>query len=417
MRSPAILSGLWMLVASLAGAEPLPQNGLCGWEGEPAVEDTPWVTSAEPRPHVGFSLSPSFGMGELYEKNDGRTTVGRTTSLQLRLGMAVTDRLIVFAEGFESRIFWPVADEAPVSTVDLYGFGPGLKYYLEPNNLYLSGSLLFSRLSRGAAANAAATDETSYWGMGGRFAVGDEWWISPHWAVGLAGEVFLARMRRNPDLSGIAMSEQTAMGFSLLISSSYNYPGSESLRPLPSSADPPASETSVSQIGYHVHDGIYVGASLGWGWFGVNNSGSSLTGTGLPFALSLGFAPSPSLAVFGEFYQATVLGPDSAIDRTIVDLDIDIEGWGPGFKFYYEPRNVFVSASLLLSQLSFHTTSYGYPNPEKVSDWGMMGRVSLGEEWWVSADWGVGLAAELLLGRMTDYTVRGISLNLSASFN
>ncbi len=54
---------------------------------------------------------------------------------------------------------------------------------------------------------------------------------------------------------------------------------------------------------------------------------------------------------------------------------------------------------------------------ESSSAWGLTGRFSVGKEWWVSSNWGLGLAGELLLGRMSDQSVSGASLFAVASFN
>jgi len=64
----------------------------------------------------------------------------------------------------------------------------------------------------------------------------------------------------------------------------------------------------------------------------------------------------------------------------------------------------------------------------ETSNWGVTGQLSAGKEWWVSSNWGLGIAGELFLGRMAGgsepgrtethpYTVKGFSLLVSASFN
>jgi hypothetical protein len=157
-----------------------------------------------------------------------------------------------------------------------------------------------------------------------------------------------------------------------------------------------------------------------------------MSGSGLstPFGLSAGIALTNSLVLFGEFYRALVpRGVDGDFEN------FDLQGFGPGLKYYLMPINIFFSGSLLLSRVSLQN---GYGGDARVpliisetSPWGVTGRISAGKEWWVSADWGLGIAGEFLLGRMSGsdpiptasgvgedrYTVKGVSLLASASFN
>lgn len=115
--------------------------------------------------------------------------------------------------------------------------------------------------------------------------------------------------------------------------------------------------------------------------------------------------------------------------------DFDLQGFGPGLKYYLMPIDIFASGSLLVSRVSLQN---GYAGDARVpliisetSPWGVTGRVSAGKEWWISADWGLGIAAEFLLGWMSGstplptasgvgedrYMVKGFSLLASASFN
>jgi hypothetical protein len=385
---------------------------------EPGAEREPFVPSAEPRPHRGLYLSPSLGMGELHLDFADRTVMGRTFSVGAELGIAVASNLIVYGELYEAHLFSPISNDEQLASANLLGFGPGLKYYVETTNLFLSGSLLFSQFRRnGTDSNYAAT-EKSYWGAGGRFSVGREWSVSRGWSLGLAGEVLLARMRRNPESSFADKSESTAKGFSLLLSCGYSYPPTDAGEPSPSGDRGPPPRPSFPPVGYHMHDGFYASARLGLGWLWVNTGSSALmSGRGFPFGLSVGFAPRQNLIVFGEFYEVPIFNPTSPVSGRFADLDL--QGLGPGIKYYVMSKNMFLSGSLLISQLSFHN---GIPSdPEygisKTSDWGVTGRASVGREWWVSADWGLGLAGELVLGRMEGYTVKGGGILLSASFN
>jgi hypothetical protein len=179
-----------------------------------------------------------------------------------------------------------------------------------------------------------------------------------------------------------------------------------------------------------MHDGLYVGARLGAGWLKLSESGydGSISGWGWPFALSVGYALTPNLVVFGEFYALQVRNPS---DDGIGLVDLYLLAVGPGATYYLNPSNVFASCSVSLAQASYRNGSplderYG---TNETSHWGVSGRLALGKEWWISNNWGLGLAGELQLGRMgsrtepwetngaSHFTVKGFSLLATASFN
>jgi hypothetical protein len=151
----------------------------------------------------------------------------------------------------------------------------------------------------------------------------------------------------------------------------------------------------------------------------------TLSGRGSSLALSVGYALTHRLVLLTEFYEAYVLDPSGEITEI---TDFDLHGVGAGARYYVVPANVFVAGSLLLSKLTFHD---GEPADGKygvsvASDWGLTGRISAGKEWWISGEWGLGVAGELLLGRVAtsqdtslaaSYAVRGVSLLVSATFN
>jgi hypothetical protein len=101
-------------------------------------------------------------------------------------------------------------------TLNMIGFGPGLAYYFEPTNLYLSATLNFSQitLTDSKTNNQLAETEIGY-GFSGM--VGKEWWVSTDWGLGLAAQFQLASVKvKNVD------SRMTGMGFALLFSATYN---------------------------------------------------------------------------------------------------------------------------------------------------------------------------------------------------
>jgi len=349
------------------------------------------------RPFRGLYLDAHLGLGELRVTFADHEIEGTTFPIGLDMGIAAASNLIVFGELYKAHVFRPIGNRDNPSTLDLFGLGPGLKYTFKSTNAFLTGSLLLSTLSYSEA-------EKSHWGVTGRFSFGQQWWISPNWSLGLAGEVLLGRMEGKnfgyPDES----YTYTAKGFSLIFSSSFSYPPPMA----PSSADPSASASGED----HPHDGFYVNARLGIGWLWLKPDGDyQISGSGYPLTLSAGCALTHRLVLAGEFYRTALLEPTTNGYNL---ANLDLKGFGAGLRYYLVPSNIFLSSSLLLSKVSYLNTRYG---ASTTSPGGYTGQFSIGKEWWISSAWGVGIAVEGLLGRMERYKVKGFSLLASASFN
>jgi hypothetical protein len=142
-------------------------------------------------------------------------------------GGAIAPNLILFGEFLGTSVADPAYDVSGSGggsgsmsgDMTLFGFGPGIAYYIEPINLYLSGTLAFSQVSfTDSSYGNYATSDTN-WGVGASFVVGKEWWVARDWGIGLAGQLHLASMSDNVQGYDTRM---TAAAFSLLFSATYN---------------------------------------------------------------------------------------------------------------------------------------------------------------------------------------------------
>jgi hypothetical protein len=382
------------------------------------------------------SLGAHFGLGELSFHVDRSSFWGRSYPVQAWVGFSFSNDLVLFGEFYDAHVFNPSSSYAEVNGLDFLGVGLGGKYYLTPARIYLSLSLLFSRVRFDSDVTSASwlwghtTEERTHWGGTGRLAVGKDWQISRGWRLGLEGDVVLGWM-----VFKWSYDDDEHMGrvkgFSLLGSASYGYdmlPEVTSIATGDARLAVPAAVPDAASGGRHTHDGLYVGARLGVGWLKVHASDSdqSLSGWGRPFALSVGYAVAHSLVVFGEFYQLQIRHPSNLYNDLV---DLELVGVGPGATYYVPGINVLASFSASVSQVSYRNGSpldirYGC---DITSYWGVTGRLVLGKEWWVSSNWGLGLAGEVLYGRMGGetqpwqedvyYRVKGYALLASASFN
>ena len=86
--------------------------------------------------------------------------------------------------------------------------------------------------------------------------------------------------------------------------------------------------------------------------------------------------------------------------------------------------NIVVAGSTSISRLHVDYATSGWE--DETSLWGILGRLSVGRQWRASRDWSLGLAGELLLGRMgwadprppqmSPYIARGFALQFSGAF-
>jgi hypothetical protein len=98
----------------------------------------------------------------------------------------------------------------------LIGFGPGVAYYVEPINMYLSTTLTFTQLSV-SDSNTNAKYYDSNVGFGFSLEAGKEWWISTDWGLGAAFQFQFASMKDKG-----SSDQLTGLGFVALLSVTYN---------------------------------------------------------------------------------------------------------------------------------------------------------------------------------------------------
>jgi hypothetical protein len=171
-----------------------------------------------PYSHEGLFLRVTGGLGYLAaSESSGGTTLsysGFGFSFAGAIGGAVAPNLIIFGEVLGTTAFNADQTYGGVSQglsgldVTLLGVGPGVAYYIEPANVYLSSTLAFSTVSFTDTSSQYTVSDTN-WGVGASFTVGKQWWIGGRWGFGFAGQVHLASMtdpQSNSRLEAIAIS-------------------------------------------------------------------------------------------------------------------------------------------------------------------------------------------------------------------
>lgn len=195
-------------------------------------------------PQPGYRSAPAYSSGYGYHQHDGfymrlyaglgyftasETYTGATDTYSgvgatygAAFGGTIAPNLILYGEFLGTTVTNATLSygggQADYSGMDLtlFGFGPGVAYYIEPINLYLSGTLTFTEISFSDTNTTAPLDNTDL-GIGLSFMVGKEWWVTPDWGIGIAGQLHIAAMH-DPTVE----ARLRATVFSLLFSATYN---------------------------------------------------------------------------------------------------------------------------------------------------------------------------------------------------
>jgi hypothetical protein len=182
--------------------------------------------------------------------------------------------------------------------------------------------------------------------------------------------------------------------------------------------------------GFHQHDGFYMRLHVGFGYMSASETyggaTDDYTGGGASYGAALGGAILPNLIVYGEVFGTTIVNAEYGIDgvtQGYSGTDLSLLGFGPGIAYYFIPVNLYLSGTLTLSQVSFSDTD----TADSLGDTNLGLGVSfmVGKEWWVSSDWGIGVAGRFHFASMGDtvgvYDTRlrtsVLSLLFSASYN
>jgi hypothetical protein len=155
--------------------------------------------------------------------------------------------------------------------------------------------------------------------------------------------------------------------------------------------------------GHHEHEGFFFrfGAGLGYTAMVADDPAeTTVKGGGGNLMLAFGFNVAPRLIIYGEGIVDVAVNPTIEIDGEEFDTDdlsAGIIGAGAGLAFYTR-SNLYFSGTLALMQLSVQVDG----DEVGESQFGPAFSGQVGKEWWVSSNWGLGIAGQLLLASMKD---------------
>jgi hypothetical protein len=172
----------------------------------------------------------------------------------------------------------------------------------------------------------------------------------------------------------------------------------------------------------NVHDGFYLGLRLGGGYLHLGTDGASMAGPAVSINVALGGVVAPNLIVYGALFGSSVSDPElknGAYSQTLNGVSLTMVGVGGGLA-YYTQDNLYVAGTIAASQFSLADSNNSNYHADSKTGLGFQGVV--GKEWWVSQDWGIGLAGEIFAATMKDdgdNTWKGLAVSLlfSATYN
>ena len=95
--------------------------------------------------------------------------------------------------------------------------------------------------------------------------------------------------------------------------------------------------------------------------------------------------------------------------------------FGPALTYYFMPANIYLTLALGMSWLTEDTNQAD----ARDTDVGFGSNLDIGKEWWVSDNWGLGIAARFWFTHLTDtvggddftYDLLGFAVFFSATYN
>lgn len=124
------------------------------------------------------------------------------------------------------------------------------------------------------------------------------------------------------------------------------------------------------------------------------------TSTGSDFHFQIGRSISQNLILFGDMGGFSLTDPDveyGGETANIEDASVSAIGFGGGLTYYIMPANFYISGSVLYCKDTIEQSG-----SKGESEYGLGFFVSIGKEWWVGNNWGLGAALFLETSSVKD---------------
>lgn len=180
------------------------------------------------------------------------------------------------------------------------------------------------------------------------------------------------------------------------------------------------------------HDGLFLRLAGGIG--GISTSAESgpvtatLSGGGIPLDFAIGGAVARNFALHADFYGTAAVAPKLSINNSDVgkaseNTTLYGSGVGLGATFYTMPLNLYFSGSVGVARYGLKYDN-GSQTSSGTTKAGLGVNLLVGKEWWVSDNWGLGVAGNVTIISAKDsdnsdvrWTGASAGVLLSATYN
>jgi len=165
--------------------------------------------------HLGFYLRLDLGLGYMNSSTSPTATSlpfdssrGAAGAFGVSLGGSLKENFLLAGQ------FWGVWSGSPSlyshgsaypddydTTTSLVGVGPSFVWYFMPSNVYLALTPSITWLNFYDVPGTFSGSYQTAAGFGSWASIGKEWWLGPHWALGVSGW-FAFSLNRESDSSG-----------------------------------------------------------------------------------------------------------------------------------------------------------------------------------------------------------------------
>ncbi|HKU44564.1 MAG TPA: outer membrane beta-barrel protein [Polyangiales bacterium] len=156
------------------------------------------------------------------------------------------------------------------------------------------------------------------------------------------------------------------------------------------------------------HDGFMLRLTLGFGYSTTSATAkddpdeAALFGVSGSFAIDLGVALTENLLLHLRLADLYVLNPGVSVngmkEQSTSELTFGAFFIGPGLSYYIMPANLYLTFTAGIAWMTVDTDR----SEANSTDVGFGANAELGKEWWVSDNWGLGLAGRFWLSKAND---------------
>jgi hypothetical protein len=143
------------------------------------------------------------------------------------------------------------------------------------------------------------------------------------------------------------------------------------------------------------HQGLYLRFLLGGGYLSATEKdffGSDLKihGNAGHFSFQIGGAVTNNFILFFDYAAVAAKNPKaewSGVSVSTSGTELQLQNAGGGITYYFMPINMYLSVSVVAAKATLKVNS-----DSGATELGPGVNIALGKEWWVSDNWGLGIA-------------------------